>query len=163
MARFAKILLPVDVEQESGPILDHGIALARAFGSQVNLVHVFEREGYHGPRIIELDPQGIAQPAAGVSAWPAAGSLALLMGKVRGAGIQSVRGLMALGPAAEAVIDLVRRESYDLVVMGTHGYEGLSHMVLGSVAEKVVRGCPCPVLTVRVEFPTSERSAQISA
>jgi universal stress protein A len=155
MVRFAKILIPVDVERESGPILDHGIALARAFGSRVDLVHVFEREGYHGPWLIELDLRGIAQPAGELSTWPAARSLAVLMETVRGAGVEAVRGLMAKGPADEAVIELVRRESYDLVVMGTHGYHGLSHMVLGSVAEKVVRGCPCPVLTVHVEFPRS--------
>jgi|SRR5579864_2026896 len=155
MVRFAKILIPVDAERESGPILDHGIALARAFGSQVDLVHVFEREGYHGPWRLELDPQGAAQPAAEVSAWPAARSLAQLMATVRDAGVARVRGLMAKGPADEAVIELVRHEPYDLVVMGTHGYHGLSHMVLGSVAEKVVRGCPCPVLTVHVEFPRS--------
>jgi len=155
MVRFAKILIPVDVERESAPILDYGIALAHAFGSRADLVHVFEREGYHGPWLIELDPQGLPQPAAELSAWPAARSLAQLMGRVRDAGIEPVRGLMAKGPADEAVLELVRRESYDLVVMGTHGYHGLSHMVLGSVAEKVVRGCPCPVLTVHVELPRS--------
>jgi nucleotide-binding universal stress UspA family protein len=150
MVSFAKILLPIDVEGEAGPILDYGIALARAFGSRVDLVHVFEREGYHGPRTIELDGEGIAQPAAEIVGWQSARSLALLMSKVRLAGVGSVRGLLSRGPAEEAVLELVRKERYDLVVMGTHGYRGLSRMVLGSVAEKVVRDCACPVLTVHV-------------
>ncbi|HVR11909.1 MAG TPA: universal stress protein [Thermoanaerobaculia bacterium] len=156
MVRFAKILVPIDVERESTPILDHAVALARAFGSRVALVHVFEREGYHGPSQIELDLAGHAQPATEVGHWPAAGRLAQLMGRVREAGVAEVRGLMVRGPAEDAVVDLARRESYDLVVMGTHGYHGLSRMVLGSVAEKVVRNCPCPVLTVRVQFPATE-------
>ncbi len=53
-----------------------------------------------------------------------------------------------LGPPAATVISALEDEEYDLVVMGTHGRSGLPRLMLGSVAEKVVRGAHCPVLTI---------------
>jgi len=53
------------------------------------------------------------------------------------------------GVAFVEIVDYVRAEKIDLVVMGTHGRGGLEHILLGSVAEKVVRRAPCPVLTIR--------------
>ena len=48
------------------------------------------------------------------------------------------------------ILEVAARDRYDLVVMGTHGRTGLSQLLMGSVAEKVVRQAPCPVLTVRL-------------
>ena len=56
---------------------------------------------------------------------------------------------VAAGPPAETIVHVARERGADLIVMGTHGRTGLSHMLLGSVAEKVVRLAPCPVLTVK--------------
>jgi nucleotide-binding universal stress UspA family protein len=56
---------------------------------------------------------------------------------------------VAAGPPADTIVRLARERGADLIVMGTHGRTGLQHALLGSVAEKVVRLAPCPVLTVR--------------
>ena len=56
---------------------------------------------------------------------------------------------VASGPAAETIVQIAQERAADLIVMGTHGRTGLRHLLLGSVAEKVVRLAPCPVLTVR--------------
>jgi mono/diheme cytochrome c family protein len=53
------------------------------------------------------------------------------------------------GPAAYSIIDAAGANKSDLIVMGTHGHGAVMHMVMGNVAERVVRGAPCPVLTVR--------------
>jgi nucleotide-binding universal stress UspA family protein len=53
------------------------------------------------------------------------------------------------GHPASAIVDTAREKKYDLIVMGTHGRTGLAHLFMGSVAEKVTRLAPCPVLTVR--------------
>ena len=55
----------------------------------------------------------------------------------------------AEGQPAEAIITVAKQEGCEMIVMGTHGHTGLKHLVLGSVAEHVVRSAPCPVLTVR--------------
>lgn len=53
------------------------------------------------------------------------------------------------GSPAEAIVHMAQERAVDLIVMGTHGHTGLQHILLGSIAEKVVRLAPCPVLTVR--------------
>jgi nucleotide-binding universal stress UspA family protein len=53
------------------------------------------------------------------------------------------------GLPAPAIVDHARAGGFDLLVMGTHGRTGLSHLVVGSVAERVLRSAPCPVLTVK--------------
>jgi nucleotide-binding universal stress UspA family protein len=57
--------------------------------------------------------------------------------------------LVEVGPAAESIIRAAKEKDADLIVMTTHGRTGLSHALMGSVAEKVVRQAPCPVLTIR--------------
>ena len=61
----------------------------------------------------------------------------------------SVTKAIHTGVVSLEIIDYVRTEQVDLIVMGTHGRGGLEHILIGSVAEKVVRKSPCPVLTVR--------------
>lgn len=53
------------------------------------------------------------------------------------------------------ILDLAAEDTYDLIVMGTHGRTGMSHVLLGSLAEAIVRRAPCPVLTVRGVEPDS--------
>jgi nucleotide-binding universal stress UspA family protein len=60
-----------------------------------------------------------------------------------------------LDATAHALAEYAKHESVDLIVIGTHGRRGLSHLVMGSVAEKVVRTAPCPVLVIRDAAPDS--------
>jgi nucleotide-binding universal stress UspA family protein len=64
---------------------------------------------------------------------------------------QRVRALQTAGSAAQAIVDTDKRLKADLIIMGTHGRTGLAHMLMGSVAEKVVRTAACAVLTIRRE------------
>ncbi len=52
------------------------------------------------------------------------------------------------GDAAEEIINFAQKEGFDLILMGTHGRKGLDKVIFGSVAERVVKGAPCPVLTI---------------
>ena len=60
---------------------------------------------------------------------------------------------VAVGHPADTIVRVAQERGADLIVMGTHGRTGLQHVLLGSVAEKVVRLAPCPVLTVRDKNP----------
>ena len=76
--------------------------------------------------------------------------LATLGLEAKKAGVKSVTTTLLTGsPWAELIRMLEQQRSYDLVVMGTHGRTGLKHVLLGSVAEKIVRHAPCAVLVVR--------------
>ena len=63
--------------------------------------------------------------------------------------------LVEVGPAAEKLIEDAKEKDVDMIVMATHGRTGLSHALMGSVAEKVLRQAPCPVLTVRPKGDSS--------
>jgi len=69
---------------------------------------------------------------------------------------------VATGIPSEEVIAAARAEDSDLIVVGTRGKTGLAHILLGSTAERVIRGAPCPVLTVRMEPPDVEDNASLS-
>ena len=71
-----------------------------------------------------------------------------LLGERRQTGGPALRGRLVAGDPTDAILDAAR-EGYDLVVMSTHGRSGLERVLIGSVAEKVVRQAVCPVLTVR--------------
>jgi nucleotide-binding universal stress UspA family protein len=63
------------------------------------------------------------------------------------------------GDAATTIVDTAKNKECDLIVMGTHGWGGLTRLLMGSVAEAVVRRAPCPVLTVKTPFTQAERVA----
>ena len=63
----------------------------------------------------------------------------------------NVAYVVRVGRAWQEVTELAKETNADLLVIATHGYTGLTHVLLGSVAEKIVRHAPCPVLTVRPE------------
>lgn len=65
-------------------------------------------------------------------------------------GAPSVTHEVLTGPAASEIVEFARAHGMDLIVMGTHGRRGLSHLLMGSVAERVLRTAHCPVLTVKV-------------
>ena len=60
---------------------------------------------------------------------------------------------VCVGPPAAAIVKAAADRAVDLIVLGTHGRQGVAHLMLGSVAEQVVRSAPCPVLTVRGHVP----------
>ena len=80
--------------------------------------------------------------------------LALLVPEAEAAHVDVTR-LVELGVPYQRILETAKVEQVDLIVMATHGRAGLGHLVIGSVAERVVRLAPCPVLTIR---PPGERS-----
>jgi nucleotide-binding universal stress UspA family protein len=83
--------------------------------------------------------------------------LVALCERVRVPGVE-IHLAMAEGPAKQVIPRIARESGFDLVVMGTHGRTGLAHVLLGSVAEAVVRAAPCPVVTVPVSPQTASPS-----
>lgn len=61
---------------------------------------------------------------------------------------QAIHQKVTLGDPTQVIVELAKQGRYDLIVMGTHGRTGLNHFLVGSVAERVIRLAPCPVLTV---------------
>ncbi len=127
-----RILVPVEASPESRAILPLVGAVARLAAAEVLLVHVEAEPG-----------QGTHQEifAAAREALAAAG------------GAARVREVVPTGAPAAAILATIDQERADLVVMTTHGREGLERLWIGSVAEAVARACPVPVVVQRVRAP----------
>jgi nucleotide-binding universal stress UspA family protein len=146
MMPVTHILVPVDFSEHSQRALDSAKTLAEKFGASIHLLTVVP------------DPFVLPDP----SSWYVPVPPEYVDGLRRDAE-DHLRGLltpdernrfrahsaMLFGNASASILEYIERESIDLVVMGTHGRGGIARAVMGSVAEKVVRSAPCPVLTVR--------------
>jgi len=138
------ILVPLDFSDAANSILEWAAHLAKQHGSRVVLFHA-----YHLP--VEFQQlEGAYLPPdfwANVKA-EASESLERYAEQLRAQGIET-EAVVAEGYAATAIVDEVEKQNADVVVIGTHGLSGLKHLLLGSIAERVVQKSPCPVLTVK--------------
>jgi universal stress protein A len=140
--RISRILVPVDFSEPSVKALQYAAAFARQFGARVELLHVLEPM-YGAARFRPL----IYEHYASITRPVAEEQLNALAAE-HGREIR-IASSVHLGNAAQVIAEHARKQRTDLIVLATHGYTGLAHLVLGSTAEKVVRQAPCPVLVVR--------------
>lgn len=144
MIALKRILVPTDFSVCSDAALKYGRALSEVFGATLHLLHVVQ-DPYTQPWAAEAFPTPLGEMLV---QWEdqARQRLATLLpeGDRAGATIATIVG----SPFYE-IVRYATEQQIDLIVIGTHGRGPLGHMLLGSVAEKVVRKAPCPVLTVR--------------
>ena len=146
MITLKNILVATDFSEPSDAALSYGRELARTFGARIRVAHVVDdvltRAYGGGDGFVFADPT--------------------LQEEVEAAALHQLHGLIvgdeALGAEpvilrsnspAFTIVDYARAHDIDLIVMGTHGRGAVAHLLMGSVAERVVRTAPCPVLTVR--------------
>ncbi len=140
------ILVPTDFSKHSQNALAYAIAFAEKFGSELRLLHVVQDLALFIPDAVAVAPS-IVPP---VEQFTAAARTALeRVVKENQLERLNVHAEVREGTAFYEIIRYAQETPINLIVMGTHGHTGLVHMLLGSVAEKVVRKAPCPVLTVR--------------
>lgn len=154
---FKSVLCPVDFSNSSDAALQYASIFAREANALLTLVHVEET--------LPEYPADIAGYGMGVVAIERNRSANLLANASPAIeGVHFERRVLKGDPAHE-ILRFAEQENVDLIVMGTHGRRGLSRLVMGSVAESVLRRAKCPVLTVRQPVVTlSEASvAQASA
>jgi nucleotide-binding universal stress UspA family protein len=144
------ILLPTDFSDPSGLAFRLACALARDFGARLVLLHVVEFPANVYPEATRHDDPALRHPAL----WDKVRQLRLPSPEVR------VEHRLADGDAAAEVLRAAAETHSDLIVMGTHGRTGLKHLLMGSVAEQVVRKAPCPVLTVKAPSPAAHPLAE---
>jgi nucleotide-binding universal stress UspA family protein len=148
MKDVQKILVPVDFSENSARALEYAARLARLFGATIEVLHVWSvpslipeealvTAGQHAVKLIEF-VQSNAET-----------ELRKFVSRAVDRGIVVARTRAEPGIASRVILDAVKDGSYDLIVMGTRGQNSLSDVLLGSVAERVVRRATCPVVTIR--------------
>ena len=144
MIALKKILVPTDFSETANLAVMYARALAEAFGASIHVLHV------------ATDPARYL-PVDAFAALPdlriqlEADCLKRLDEILADAGVKNleVHRALRLGEPFVEIVAYARNNAVDLIVMGTHGRGPIQHLLLGSVAEKVVRKAPCPVLTIR--------------
>jgi nucleotide-binding universal stress UspA family protein len=142
---FHRIVVPTDFSDCAEKAWVRAQGLASALDAEMVLAHVFVEPTLYGEP--PLTPDATWQVFEKARKWVedelekwAAGA------RKKGA---TVRAIIRTGSPAEQIVELATAEHADLVVMGTHGRGGVSRVLLGNVADRVIRLAPCPVLTVR--------------
>ena len=160
MSRITRILVPTDFSETSDTALTYARRLADSVGASLDLVHVFDDP--HGDALVA---EVTASVYEGMRATAIAAARRELMRRLPTEDRQRFRGssVMITGVAAEAIVQYAAEHGVDLIVMGTHGRSGFAHLLLGSVAEQVVRAAHCPVLTVRTGAIGRDRVANDDA
>jgi nucleotide-binding universal stress UspA family protein len=144
-AVIQKIVVPIDFSDASTRAAQYAAALARRLDASVHLVHV-------------LEPSELASQARDFFGGPSAADVDQMYWRKRqqlvsiGAGLEEgvrVTSEVRQGTPADSIRQAAVDYGSDLVIMSTHGRTGLSHLLMGSVAEQVIRTARCPVLVVR--------------
>jgi len=142
--QIERILIPVDFSDCARAAVRYGLGLADRLGATVEILHVYEPPYYVGDMMVE--PPHAA--AISVHGYVRTQSEKLLAEMLDGLEVDAKpRRVLIAGNPASVIAE--KGAEFDLVVMGTHGRTGLSHLLMGSVAEKVLRHCATPVLSVR--------------
>ncbi len=141
-ATIATILVPTDFSPCSREALTYAAALAKRFGAKVVVFHVIETWSYAMTESLQwtdlyANLTTVVEPL-----------LDGLVQELQDGGVAAA-GAFTQGVSYDEIVKKAREEGADLIVIGTHGRRGMGHFLMGSVAERVVRLSPCPVLTVR--------------
>jgi len=141
------ILVPTDFNPDSEAALHYAADLARQLGASIHLLHVVEdplAAGMWSSTCYSSEIAGLQITLAS----DARKRLRLSIPRVAGSRVEFEHDVR-IGSAARTIVEYASEHRADLVVMGTAGRTGLARFVMGSVAERVVRTAPCPVLTLR--------------
>ena len=147
MFPIRKILYPTDFSDHSKAAFELACALARDYGAELVIVHVNRPTPIYAPDGIVVgvpieEPYELRGQLAGV--------------RPSDPRVKFEHHLLD-GDPAEEILKAARIQAADLIVMGTHGNTGLARLLMGSVAEHVLRKAPCPVLTIKAPLHASEQ------
>jgi nucleotide-binding universal stress UspA family protein len=148
MIPIRTILCPIDLAEPCEPAFHLACSLARDQGACVVVLHVYAPPCCHGEVVARRPPDSYVE-----SLWH------LLRG-YQAEGLEGrVEHRLQEGEPVQEILRAAEEAPADLIVMGTHGRGGLPRLLLGSVAEHVLRAAPCPVLTVKAPVPERGPSA----
>jgi nucleotide-binding universal stress UspA family protein len=135
-----RILVPIDYEPASSEALEYASVLASQFQGTIHVLHVL--------------PNVFLRPVVGNPHDLEKAALHQLADRLAGGDHRGFEVRLAVEQSdepADEIVSYARTHDIELIVMGTHGRTGLAHALMGSVAEKVLRAAPCPVLTIRAK------------
>lgn len=147
---FSKILCPIDFSEYSEEITNYAVNIAKKYNSLLHMLHVIPNLNYFIPYGSFLAAENLVAVEKNIEM-----EVEKDFEKITRTIDMPVTKAIRTGVAFLEIVDYIDEQDIDLVVMGTHGRSGIEHILIGSVAEKIVRKSPCPVLTIRPKSETS--------
>ncbi len=141
---FKKILCPVDFSEFTKDVIAYAADISKQYGAELHVLHVIPNLTYFTPYESFLTPENLVAIEKNIQ-----DEVDRDFGKILKNVDIDVKKAVRTGVAFVEIIDYAKAEGIDLIVMGTHGRSGIEHILIGNVAEKVVRKSPCPVMTIR--------------
>ncbi len=147
---FSRILAATDFSEDSSLALSYAEELAQKFGAEITVLHVDQPLApvMASPDLGPAMDVGAMSRIAEEQRVIAQRELDKIVQRLRDSGLKA-KSLLKVGSPFLEILHAAQTENADLVVLGTHGRTGLAHVLMGSVAERVVQKCHLPVLTVR--------------
>jgi nucleotide-binding universal stress UspA family protein len=145
-----KVVVPVDYSESSLGVLRFAAEIAERAGGELTALHVWECMPHAPPDLKVRGPDGKPRRLEDVIRSNAEKEMQEFLAGAKLPASVPIRTKVVSGDAAKRVLERLNAGKHDLVVMGTHGRGGFKHMVLGSVAEKIIRESPVPVITVPI-------------
>lgn len=144
-----RVVTPVDFSDNSRLIAESAGYLAGKFGAAMNLIFVVQNfddySGFFVPQMTLPTLEGELVESAEVKMASFCKEMEEFCNSL---GVKELQYKVLMGDVGEQIVDYAAEVNADIIVMGTHGYKGIEKIMFGSVADKVVRSAPCPVLTI---------------
>jgi len=145
-----RIMIPIDYSENSKAALAYGAELALGFGASLDIVHVWDRPTYLTDAVMVQRPGEAHKPIGELIRENAQHDMNEFLKELTLPAALSTSSRLIAGEPASALLAELKKGEHDLVVLSTHGRTGIAHLLLGSIAEKLVRLSPIPVLTVPI-------------
>jgi len=148
MIRIDRILVPTDFSEFSRPAVNYAVAMAERFAAQLHILHVVP-----DPAMLVPDAAVFTVESMQAQSEKLVADAERMLQQIPEPSVvvQSITRAVRVGAAFMEIIEYAQSQQIDLIVIGTHGRSGFAHILMGSVAERVVRKAPCPVLSVKPE------------
>jgi len=153
--QIKKVLVPVDFSSCSRAALAFAVDLAGKLEATLEVLHVLELPHYVIPEVLVEVPGERKQTLTEFARSEASKDLQQMLDDLAAQG-HRIKSRLKVGYPRDEILAAAEEDQVDMIVMGTHGRTGISHLFLGSVAEQVVRRARCPVMTIRVKEETQD-------
>jgi len=149
ISQISKVVTPVDFSDNSKIIAESSAYMAGKFGASMYLVFVVQNfDDYSGFFVPQMSMPTLEGELVESAETKMASFCEEMVEYCKSAGVKELSYKVFMGDVGEQIVDYASKLEADLIVMGTHGYKGLEKIMFGSVADKVVRSAPCPVMTI---------------
>lgn len=146
MREFKRILVPTDYSELSLAAMDYALSFSKMFGAQLFLLHTLDTIPVLALHAVDLTTETVIYETEKNAKSDLHEFVLSKVGE-----IHNLVEVVRKGVAEHEIVQYAKEENIDLIIMATHGRSGLAHVLMGSVAEKVIQHSPVPVLAVKPE------------